>query len=136
MSSRLTRLTGITAGTLISGGLLLGGAAPAFADTNSATVNATNTQSNTATVTQTATANANGGNATANGGAGGGNGGTATGGNGGTATAVNVAKVEQSNRFSIRVRQSGNAFADTNSATVNATNTQSNTATVDSDRYR
>ena len=43
MSSRLTRLTGITAGTLLSGGLLLGGAAPAFADTNTATVNATTT---------------------------------------------------------------------------------------------
>ena len=42
MSSRLTRFTGIAAGTVVSGALFLGGAAPAFADE----VNVEVTQSN------------------------------------------------------------------------------------------
>ena len=41
MSSRLTRFTGIAAGTVASGALFLGGAAPAFADTTG-TVNQSN----------------------------------------------------------------------------------------------
>jgi uncharacterized protein (DUF362 family) len=117
MSSRLTRITGITAGTLISGGLLLGGAAPAFADTNN-TVNA-NTN-NTATVTQSATANGNSQDVS---------GSPYSTNVNGVAANVSVIKQQGANRFSIRQRgNSGPAVADTNN-TVNANTT--NEATVD-----
>lgn len=108
MSSRLTRLTGITAGTLVSGGLLLGGAAPAFADNNNntnnnnatVTVTAPNTQTNTATVTQSGTASANSNTQTASG---------ASGTNLNSADVTNISTIKQTNKnkFSFKLRQRG-----------------------------